>query len=125
MNAPAPVPETAGLGRGLGLGRGDQGESSTGMMAVAARMDPAAWPPAGHEGPPYEQGSPAARSTRVITAMSSMATRYGILPRGAGRGPEPEACSPSQVRGIHIRNVAPAPGSEAASMHPPRPRRMP
>ncbi len=45
-------------------------------MAVAARMDPAAWPPAGHEGPPYQSwGSPAPGSTQAITAIMAVAAR--------------------------------------------------
>jgi hypothetical protein len=50
--APASAPETAGLGRGLGPGRGIK-QSSAAVMAVAARIDPAACQPAGHKGPPY------------------------------------------------------------------------
>ncbi len=47
-------------------------------MAVAARMDLAAWPPAGHKGPPYRYGSPAQGSTRVITAMSARRTDLAL-----------------------------------------------
>jgi hypothetical protein len=40
--------------RNVGVPRPGSTRAITAMMAVAARMDPAAWPPAGHKGRPYE-----------------------------------------------------------------------